>query len=84
MIWLGPDACDRRSTSGTPCLRRETPPGIFRVFQSIWREHLAKRLGLDIELADFDTAGKAFAALQSGTCDIGFLAIDPKRAEDLD
>ncbi len=45
---------------------------------------LARRLGVEVELHPFDTAGKAFAALQSGACDIGFLAIDPKRAEDLD
>jgi polar amino acid transport system substrate-binding protein len=45
---------------------------------------LARRLGIEAELHPFDTAGKAFAALQSGACDIGFLAIDPKRAEDLD
>jgi polar amino acid transport system substrate-binding protein len=45
---------------------------------------LARRLGVEAELHPFDTAGKAFAALASGACDIGFLAIDPQRAEDLD
>lgn len=45
---------------------------------------LARRLGVEAELHPFDTAGKAFAALQAAECDIGFLAIDPKRAEDLD
>ena len=45
---------------------------------------LAKRLGVEAELHPFDTAGKAFAALKSGECDLGFLAIDPQRAEDLD
>jgi polar amino acid transport system substrate-binding protein len=45
---------------------------------------LARRLGVEAELHPFDTAGKAFAALQSAECDIGFLAIDPKRGEDLD
>ena len=44
---------------------------------------LGRRLGLEVELVTFDTAGKAFAALQSGTCDVGFLAIDPARAADL-
>lgn len=44
---------------------------------------LARRLGLEAKLFPFDTAGKAFAALQSGTCDVGFLAIDPVRAADL-
>lgn len=45
---------------------------------------LAERLGIEAELHPFDTAGKAFAALQAAECDIGFLAIDPKRAEDLE
>jgi polar amino acid transport system substrate-binding protein len=45
---------------------------------------LASRLGVEAELHPFDTAGAAFEALKSGACDIGFLAIDPKRAEDLD
>jgi polar amino acid transport system substrate-binding protein len=45
---------------------------------------LASRLGVNVELHPFDTAGAAFEALKSGACDIGFLAIDPKRAEDLD
>jgi polar amino acid transport system substrate-binding protein len=41
---------------------------------------LARRLGVEATLHPFGTAGKAFAALQSGACDIGFLAIDPKGA----
>jgi polar amino acid transport system substrate-binding protein len=45
---------------------------------------LARRLGVDAELFPFDTAGKAFTALHSGACDVGFLAIDPARAEQLD
>jgi polar amino acid transport system substrate-binding protein len=45
---------------------------------------LASRLGVEAELHPFDTAGAAFEALKSGACDVGFLAIDPKRAEDLD
>lgn len=44
---------------------------------------LGRRLGVEVELVTFDTAGKAFAALQTGACDVGFLAIDPVRAADL-
>ena len=47
-------------------------------------KELGRRLGLEVELFPFDTAGKAFAALQSGTCDVGFLAIDPARAAELE
>lgn len=45
---------------------------------------LAGELDLPVELHPFETAGDAFAALRSGACDVGFLAVDPKRAEDLD
>ncbi|HKM62842.1 MAG TPA: transporter substrate-binding domain-containing protein [Acidisphaera sp.] len=45
---------------------------------------LARRLDVDIALVPFDTAAKAVAALTSGTCDVGFLAVDPVRAEELD
>ena len=45
---------------------------------------LARRLGTEAELSPFDTAGHAFEALRSGACDVGFLAIDPARAEALD
>jgi polar amino acid transport system substrate-binding protein len=44
---------------------------------------LGRRLGVEVELVTFDTAGKAFAALQSTACDVGFLAIDPAHAADL-
>jgi polar amino acid transport system substrate-binding protein len=45
---------------------------------------LARRLDVEAELVPFETAGKAFEALRSGACDVGFLAIDPARAEALD
>jgi polar amino acid transport system substrate-binding protein len=44
---------------------------------------LAKRLELELELHAFDTARTAFEALAGGYCDVGFLAIDPTRAEHL-
>jgi polar amino acid transport system substrate-binding protein len=45
---------------------------------------LAKRLGVGVELVIFDGAGKAFDALKSGVTDIGFLAIEPVRAAEVD
>ena len=45
---------------------------------------LAKRLGVPVDLVIFDAAGKAFDALKSGATDIGFLAIEPVRAADVD
>ncbi len=67
----------------TVLAQRDSVGGLHGVSVDLARA-LGERLGLDVELVVFDTAGKAFAALQSGACDIGFLAIDPKRAEDLD
>lgn len=45
---------------------------------------LARRAGLPVSFKAVDTAGKSFAALAAGECDVGFLAIDPKRAAELD
>ena len=44
---------------------------------------LARRLGVPVELVTFDGAGKAFDALKS-QLDIGFLAIEPVRAAEVD
>jgi polar amino acid transport system substrate-binding protein len=41
---------------------------------------LASELGVEVELVQFNTAGKTFEALAAGDCDVGFLAIDPIRA----
>lgn len=41
----------------------------------------AALLGVDVELLQFDTAGKSGGAVAAGAADIGFLAVDPKRAE---
>ena len=45
---------------------------------------LGKRLGVPVELVIFDAAGKAFEALKRGGLDIGFLAIEPVRAAEVD
>jgi polar amino acid transport system substrate-binding protein len=41
----------------------------------------AQRLGVPLELAVFDTAGKSVDAVTGEQADIGFFAIDPKRGE---
>ena len=45
---------------------------------------LASRLGAPLALVTFDAAGKVFEALGSGAWDVAFLAIDPKRAAEID
>jgi polar amino acid transport system substrate-binding protein len=42
---------------------------------------LAKRLGVPIELVTYEAAGKVVADADSGNWDIGFVALDPRRAE---
>lgn len=40
-----------------------------------------ERLGVQVELVVFDTAGRSVDAVAGGQADIGFFAIDPKRGE---
>ncbi len=45
---------------------------------------LAKRLGVALETVVIDGAGKSFEAVKAARCDIGFLAIEPARAAEID
>ena len=45
---------------------------------------LGRRLGVPVDLVPFDAAGKVFEALKRGAWDIGFLAIEPVRAAEID
>ena len=45
---------------------------------------IARRLGVPLEQIKIDGAGKSFEAVKSAACDIGFLAIEPARAADID
>lgn len=42
---------------------------------------LARELGVEVVFLQFDTAARSVAALAGGDADIGFMAIDPLRAE---
>lgn len=44
---------------------------------------LGRSTGLDVELANFDAAGKVVDAVKTGVWDVAFLATDLKRATDL-
>ncbi len=69
---------------GNPVLAQRDPvTGEPRGVSVDLARELGRRLGVPVDLVTFETAGKALAALQSGACDIGFLAIDPVRAADL-
>jgi polar amino acid transport system substrate-binding protein len=45
---------------------------------------LAGRLGVALETVVIDGAGKSFEAVKAAKCDIGFLAIEPARAAEID
>jgi polar amino acid transport system substrate-binding protein len=47
-------------------------------------QELARRLGVPLELVVIDGAGKSFDAVKSASCDIGFLAVEPARAAEID
>jgi polar amino acid transport system substrate-binding protein len=65
---------------GNPVLAQGTPAAPAGVTVDLARE-VAARLGVPVEFACFDAARKSFEALTSGAADLGFLAIEPARAE---
>lgn len=45
---------------------------------------LAKRLGIEVSFVTFEAAGKVFEAAKEGAWDIGFVAIEPVRAKEIE
>ena len=70
---------------GNPVLaqRDAATGGVRGVSVDIARE-LSRRLDIPVEFVTFDAAGKVFAALQDNAWDVAFLAIDPKRAAEIE
>lgn len=70
---------------GNPVLAQRHPHKVEPqgVSADLARE-LAKRLGLEIRFISFDAAGKVFEAVGDGIWDLAFMAIDPRRAEEVD
>ena len=69
---------------GNSVLAQKGPNGECLGITADLARELARRLGVPIELVVFDGAGKAFDGLKGGRCDIGFLAIEPVRAAEVD
>ena len=70
---------------GNPVLAQKDPAtGEARGISVDIARELGRRLGVAVDLVTFDAAGKVFAALQTGVWDVAFLAIDPKRATEID
>lgn len=70
---------------GNPVLAQRDPAtGEPRGVTAELARELARRLGVDVQFLEFDTAGKVTAAADQDAWDIGFLAIDPVRAAKID
>jgi len=81
---LAPTGVLRASINlGNPVLAQGTPSAPSGVTTDIARS-VAARLGVPVEFACFDAARKSLAALLSGEADVGFLAIEPARAAEVD
>jgi polar amino acid transport system substrate-binding protein len=67
---------------GNPILAGKDPDtGEARGVSVDLAREFGRRLGLPVDLVVFDTAGKSVDAVSQDEADIGFFAIDPKRAE---
>lgn len=80
---LAPTGTLRASINlGNPVLAQgtaEAPEGVTVALA----QALADRLGVPVSFRCFDAARDSFQALRSGAADIGFLAIEPARAEEV-
>lgn len=68
---------------GNPVLAQRGSDGTPQGVSVALARHLAERLGVELEIVPFEAAGKVVDAAADGVWDIGFLAIDPKRAEEV-
>jgi polar amino acid transport system substrate-binding protein len=64
--------------------RRDATSGELSGLAVELSRELARRVGLPLELVPFDAAGKITGSATNNVWDIGYLAIDPRRANDID
>jgi len=70
---------------GNPVLAQTDPAsGEPRGVSAEIARELARRLAIPHAFVTFDAAGKVFEALSRGAWDVAFMAIDPKRAAEID
>lgn len=81
---LAPTGVLRASINlGNPVLAQGTPDEPAGITVDLARE-VATRLGVPVGFVCFGAARSSFEALTSGTADLGFLAIEPARAAEVD
>ena len=68
---------------GNGVLAQKGPNGEPRGVSAELAAALAKKLGVPLEYVKFEAAGKVFAALAKGEVDVGFIAIEQKRAAEV-
>ncbi len=74
-----------RSTSATRSWRKRIPrPENRAAYRPILPANWDAGWGVAVDFVTFDAAGKVFEALQAGVWDVAFMAIDPKRAAEID
>jgi len=69
---------------GNPILASRGPGGEPRGVSVDLAREAARRLGLDVELVLFESAGSVVEAVKAGRIDLAFVAIDPVRAADME
>jgi polar amino acid transport system substrate-binding protein len=70
---------------GNPVLAQQDPgTGEARGVSVDLAREMGHRLGVDVQLVTFDAAGKVFEALKAKAWDVAFLAVDPKRATEIE
>jgi polar amino acid transport system substrate-binding protein len=69
---------------GNPILASRGPGGEPRGVSVDLAGEAARRLGLDVELVVFESAGSVVEAVKAGKVDVAFVAIDPVRAADME
>ena len=69
---------------GNPILASRGPGGEPRGVSVDLAREAARRLGVDVELVVFESAGSVVEAVKAGRVDLAFVAIDPVRAADME
>lgn len=68
---------------GNPVLAQRSGKGEPGGVSVALARELAQGMGVELEIVPFETAGKVVDAASQNVWDVAFLAIDPKRAEDI-
>ncbi len=68
---------------GNSVLAQKGPDGAPRGVSADLAAELAKRLGVAVDYVPYEAAGKVFEGAKAGAWDVGFIAIEPVRAQEI-